>query len=38
VNEHNVNDPTMRYNVVDDPPISDPKIFNGGAQLPIVAA
>jgi hypothetical protein len=30
--EHNVNAPTLRYHV-DEPPISDIEIFNGGAKL-----
>jgi hypothetical protein len=38
VGEHNINAPTMRYNVDDNLLSVVSKIFNGGAQLPIVAA
>jgi hypothetical protein len=37
VEEHNVNAPTMQYNVDEEPPCSDLSIFHRGAQLLVVA-
>jgi hypothetical protein len=35
--EHNVNAPTMRYNIDEEPPCSNLSIFHRGAQLLVVA-